>query len=132
MEVLKEATKAGADAADVTALVAGLISQVRAGGDAALLELTQKFDGVALEGLEVPPSAMKDAYDQVGAETVATLLFAAEQLRTFAAKQLECFSALRCESLPGSPWGTGSSPSLPSARTCRPGAIPCRPRRCTR
>ena len=101
MEVLKEATKAGADAADVTALVAGLISQVRAGGDAALLELTQKFDGVALEGLEVPPSAMKDAYDQVGAETVATLRFAAEQLRTFAAKQLECFSALRCESLPG-------------------------------
>lgn len=101
MKVLKEVAKAAANAGDVTDLVTGLIAQVRAGGDASVLELTEKFDGVALEALEVPRKALKDAYDQVGAETVESLGFAAEQLRAFAAKQLDCFSPLRVETLPG-------------------------------
>ena len=101
MKVLKEAAKAAANAGDVTDLVTRLIAQVRAGGDASVLELTEKFDGVALEALEVPRKALKDAYDRVGAETVESLGFAAEQLRAFAAKQLDCFSPLRVETLPG-------------------------------
>ena len=82
-------------------LVAGLVAQVRSGGDASLLELTEKYDGVALEALEVPRQALRDAYDRVGTETVETLEFAAEQLRAFARKQLDCFAPLRYESLPG-------------------------------
>jgi sulfopropanediol 3-dehydrogenase len=101
MKVLKEAAKAAANAGDVTDLVTRLIAQVRAGGDASVLELTEKFDGVALEALEVPRKALKDAYDQVGAQTVESLGFAAEQLRAFAARQLDCFSPLRVETLPG-------------------------------
>jgi len=101
MKVLKEAAKTATDASGVSDLVAGLVAQVRSGGDASLLELTQKYDGVALEALEVPRQALRDAYDRVGSETVETLEFAAEQLRGFARKQLDCFAPLRYESLPG-------------------------------
>jgi histidinol dehydrogenase/sulfopropanediol 3-dehydrogenase len=101
MKVLKEAAQPAANAGEVTELVTRLIAQVRSGGDASVLALTEQLDGVALESPVVPQTALKDAYDRVAVETVRSLEFAAEQLRAFAAKQLDCFSTLRYESLPG-------------------------------
>ncbi len=101
MHIVKETGKTGAGAVAVTELVASLIADVRAGGDAAVLALTRKFDGVELESLKVPPQALKDAYDRVERQTVESLEFAAEQLRSFASRQLTCFRALECETLPG-------------------------------
>ena len=101
MHIVKEVGKTGADVVEVTELVASLIADVRAGGDAAVLALTRKFDGVELESLEVPPQALRDAYDRVERQTVESLEFAAEQLRGFASRQLSCFRTLECETLPG-------------------------------
>jgi histidinol dehydrogenase/sulfopropanediol 3-dehydrogenase len=101
MKVLKEAAKSGGGTSDVSDLVASIVAKVRTGGDAALLELTEKYDGVALEALEVPRKVLRAAYDRVAAETVATLEFAAGQLRAFAERQRDCFSPLRYEALPG-------------------------------
>jgi histidinol dehydrogenase len=58
----------------VTASVAGLIAQVRRGGDAAVRELTSRFDGVDVDSLQVAdeeidaavrglPAALRDAID---------------------------------------------------------------------
>lgn len=44
---------------------AGIIAQVRAGGDAALRAMAQRFDNVALETLEVPRRAWEEALDGV-------------------------------------------------------------------
>lgn len=101
MKVLKEASKSGEDTAEVTQLVAELIADVRNGGDSSVLRLTSKFDGVALEALEVPSRALKEAYNRVEPKTVESLEFAAEQLRTFASRQLDCFQPLEFEALPG-------------------------------
>jgi len=101
MKVLKEAARSTVDAGDVSDLVTDILAQVRSGGDASVLALTEVYDGVALDSLEVPRRALRDAYDRVDVETVASLEFAAERLRAFAAKQLDCFAALRYESLPG-------------------------------
>jgi histidinol dehydrogenase/sulfopropanediol 3-dehydrogenase len=101
MMVLKEAEKSATDTVEVSETVAGLVAQVRDEGDAAVKRLTHELDGVELEALEVPRGALKDAYDRVEAQTVASLEFAADRLRGFAEKQLDCFAALRCETLSG-------------------------------
>jgi histidinol dehydrogenase/sulfopropanediol 3-dehydrogenase len=101
MKVLKEAAKVTTDTSEVAQLVAELLVKVREEGDSAVLKLTEKYDGVELEALEVPARALKDAYDRVEPETVASLEFAAEQLRAFASRQLECLQTLQFESLPG-------------------------------
>src|SRR5581483_8902768 len=50
-------------AADVNAAVAAIIAKVRAEGDAALIELTRRFDGLDLEpaGIRVSPSEIEAA-----------------------------------------------------------------------
>lgn len=48
-----------------SAAVASIIAEVRTGGDRALLELTSRFDGVAIDGIEVPPEAVKGALDRI-------------------------------------------------------------------
>lgn len=57
--------RAGADAASVRNAVATIVDDVRARGDAALRELTRRFDGVDLEGFEVPRSAWAAALDRL-------------------------------------------------------------------
>ena len=101
MEVMKDATGCGAGLGEVTQVVVDLVADVRARGDAALFELAKRFDGVDLDALEVAAPRRRAAYDRVEPETVASLEFAAEQLRTFASRQLSCLRPLEFESLPG-------------------------------
>ena len=101
MHVLKEAARVDSNASEVTQLVADLMAEVRAGGDDAVRRLTERFDGVQLDALEVPPEALKKAYDHVEPQTVETLEFAAEQLRSFASRQRGCLQELSVETLPG-------------------------------
>ena len=101
MHVLKEAARVDSNASEVTQLVADLMAEVRAGGDDAVRRLTERFDGVQLDALEVPPEALKKAYDLVEPQTVETLEFAAEQLRSFASRQRGCLQELSVETLPG-------------------------------
>lgn len=50
-----------------SAAVASIIAQVRAGGDQALVDLTSRFDGVALDGIEVPTGEVRGALDRIAA-----------------------------------------------------------------
>ncbi|MEO1312653.1 MAG: histidinol dehydrogenase [Pseudomonadota bacterium] len=77
------------EAADVDAAVAGILSDVRARGDAALLDLTERFDRLSLtpETLAVSAAEMDAAVAAVPAEERAALELAAERIRAYHARQ---------------------------------------------
>ncbi len=73
---------------DVEAIVSGIIADVRARGDEALFELTEKFDGVKLEHLAVSPEEIEEAFSAVEPEFVAVLKKAAANIRKYHEKQV--------------------------------------------
>jgi histidinol dehydrogenase len=89
--------------ADVAAVVADLIGTVRADGDAALLALTERFDGVRLEHLAVGPAEFAAARSQLTPVQIAALARAVANVEKFHAAQqlpplsLETSPGVRCE-----------------------------------
>src|ERR1700759_5072257 len=65
------------DGEEPVTVVRELIGAVRSGGDAALLELTRRFDGVALESLVVGADELSAARARVAPELRAALELAA-------------------------------------------------------
>ena len=63
--------------------VAGLIEQVRSRGDAALREITERFDGIAPERFEVSEAEFAAAEMAVSAELRIAMQQAAERIDTF-------------------------------------------------
>ncbi|MDO8481146.1 MAG: histidinol dehydrogenase [Nanoarchaeota archaeon] len=80
------------DDAEEIASVKPLLADVRKRGDAAVRELTERFDKVRLDRFEVSKEEIKDAYKEVGAEAIAAIKAAAENIREFAKAQ---FSQLK-------------------------------------
>jgi histidinol dehydrogenase len=72
---------------DLEPKVRQIIDEVRRRGDAALLEYTEKFDGVKLSSLEVSKQQIKSAYGEVDKELVAALKLAAKQIHSYHQKQ---------------------------------------------
>ncbi|NLM30877.1 MAG: histidinol dehydrogenase [Methanomicrobiales archaeon] len=63
--------------------VSEIIERVRREGDAALLDLTKKFDGIDLEEIAVPDEEREAAYDLVDAELVESLVQAEVRISRF-------------------------------------------------
>ncbi len=78
------------DSPDVDAVVAEIIADVRARGDAAVLELTAKFDRLELRADQMAFSAVEmDGYcAQVSAEDRAALELAAARIRAYHERQI--------------------------------------------
>lgn len=78
------------DAPDVDAAVAGIIADVRARGDAAVLDLTARFDRLELtaERMAFSPSEMDAEIARVSPEDRAALELAAERIRAYHARQM--------------------------------------------
>ncbi|MDO5605230.1 MAG: histidinol dehydrogenase [Paracoccus sp. (in: a-proteobacteria)] len=78
------------DAADVGDTVAAIIADVRARGDAALTELTARFDGVELTPamLRIPPDEIAQRIATVPAPERAALELAADRIRAYHARQM--------------------------------------------
>ena len=74
--------------ANVSDAVASIIAEVRAGGDKALRDCTERFDGVKLDSLSVSRKEIDEAYKTVGPAFLAVLQEAAENIRTFHKKQV--------------------------------------------
>ncbi|MCM3567445.1 histidinol dehydrogenase [Neobacillus mesonae] len=70
------------------AAVQAIIEDVRARGDQAVKELTEKFDQVQLSAFSVTEKEMEEAYGKVTDEFVAIVREAAENIRVFHEKQL--------------------------------------------
>ncbi|HEX9536420.1 MAG TPA: histidinol dehydrogenase, partial [Stellaceae bacterium] len=77
-------------AADVDAVVAQIIEDVVARGDAALIDYTRRFDGVDLAagGLRLTAREIADVAAAAAPETVAALRVAAERIESFHRRQL--------------------------------------------
>ncbi len=76
-------------AADVDAIVAGIIADVRKRGDAALLDYTQRFDRLHLtaEQLRIPQSQLDAAVADCDPATIAALELAAERIADYHRRQ---------------------------------------------
>ncbi|OPY31947.1 MAG: bifunctional histidinal dehydrogenase/ histidinol dehydrogenase [Methanomassiliicoccales archaeon PtaU1.Bin124] len=72
-----------ASLADVKAPVEDIISQVRGHGDAALKDLTAKFDKVQLDDLRITKEQMRAAREKVSPQLIADLEKAAANVRRF-------------------------------------------------
>ncbi|MFC2002093.1 histidinol dehydrogenase [Chloroflexota bacterium] len=64
-----------------------IADEVRQRGDAALIDLTFKIDGIKLISLEVSKKQIASAYREIGEELVAALKLAAERIRSFHSTQ---------------------------------------------
>ncbi len=78
------------DSPDVDAVVADIIADVRARGDAAVIELTAKFDRLELtpQTLAFTPEEIETECAKVSAEDRAALELAADRIRAYHARQM--------------------------------------------
>jgi histidinol dehydrogenase len=74
---------------DALASVRAIIADVRARGDAAVRELTERFDGCVLDELRVPTADVRAALDGTTPELRAALDVAAARIREYHAAQLD-------------------------------------------
>ena len=75
-------------AVHVEAIVADIIANVRAKGDAALYEYCEKFDRAKLSSLQVSKEEIQEAVDSVEPRFLEILKKAAENIRTFHSHQV--------------------------------------------
>lgn len=75
-------------AADVAAIVADIIADVKANGDTAVKAYCAKFDKAELTSLEVTPEEIQAAVSQVEPEFLDILREAAENIRAFHSRQV--------------------------------------------
>ncbi len=81
--------------ADIETRVAQIIGDVRERGDAALLELTARFDGVhatSMAQLEISADERRAAFDAITPTQRSALLAAADRVRSYHQRQLEASS----------------------------------------
>jgi len=78
------------DSPDVDAVVADIIADVRARGDAAVIALTERFDRIALtpDTLRITPKEVEAATTQVSDADRAALELAAQRIRAYHARQM--------------------------------------------
>lgn len=80
--------RGAAGGADVETSVRQIIADVRKRGDVALRELTQRFEGRALEGIEIPRAKIDAAERAVAKDVAAALRLAADRIRAYHEEQL--------------------------------------------
>ncbi len=79
---------ASPDPAGLAASVATTIERVRAGGDAALAELSNRFDGVAADPVEVPAARIAAAAGEISAELRSAIETSAANVAAVATAQI--------------------------------------------
>jgi sulfopropanediol 3-dehydrogenase len=101
---LKRGMDAGAiEEADakVRATVEQILDAVKARGDAAIRELSEKFDKWSPASFKLSPDEIERAIGQVPKRDLDDIRFAQAQVRGFAEKQLATLKDLEVETLPG-------------------------------
>jgi len=85
--------------ADIAERTAQIISKVRAAGDHALRELTERFDGIRIEDLQVSPEEFAAARSSLRPNEIAALERAIANVQTFHEAQMP--APLSIETMPG-------------------------------
>ncbi|OPL08540.1 MAG: histidinol dehydrogenase [delta proteobacterium ML8_F1] len=103
MKIIKQAQKKTYERSpELTETVAGIISDLKNGGDQVLVDLARKFDKIEIDSVRVSPEVIQRAYQEVSEETVKHIRFAARQIETFAKAQLDSIRPVNVKSdIPG-------------------------------
>lgn len=102
-------------AADVAGVVSEIVADVRARGDAAVADYTEKFDRLDVTGgLRIDPDLIAAAREACGPEQIEALEFAAARIRAFHERQLpEGFSFTDAEGVQlGARWTAVSAAGI--------------------
>ena len=94
-------TEAAERTGSLNETVAGILRDVREGGDEAVRRFGKAFDKVDLDGFEVGSPAREAAVAALDPQTRADTEFAIERVRAFAEAQLATILPLEVEALPG-------------------------------
>ena len=96
-----DATAAANTDRQVRDTVEGILADVAARGDAAVRELSVKFDGWDRESYRLTPAEIQACIDQLSPRDIADIEFAQTQVRNFAQHQRNTLQDLEVETLPG-------------------------------
>jgi len=96
-------TQSAVDEADakVRSSVESILNDIRARGDVAVRELSEKFDSWSPASFRLSETEIVAAMAKVSRRDLDDIKFAQEQIRNFAIKQKACLQDLEVETLPG-------------------------------
>ena len=97
----RDAKDVAANDAKVRATVEGILTDVETRGDAALRDLSEKFDNWSPASFRLSPAEIEAAMAKVAPQDIEDIKFAQAQVQNFAQKQRECIKDLEVETLPG-------------------------------
>lgn len=97
----KPADERAEDDAKVRATVEGILKDIETRGDAAVRDLSQKFDGYAPASFRLTPSEIESAMNKVSTRDMEDIRFAQAQIRRFAEAQRASMTDIEVETLPG-------------------------------
>jgi len=89
------------DDTKVRTSVEKILADIASGGDAAVRELAQKFDGYAPASFRLTPSQIEAAVNKVAPRDMDDIRFAQTQIRRFAQAQRASMTDVEVETLPG-------------------------------
>lgn len=104
IEILKAGMDSEAtDEADskVREIVVGILNEVKTRGDAAVRELSEKFDKWSPESFRLSDAEIKELMDSLPEQTIDDIKFAQEQVRNFAQVQRDSMHDVEVETIPG-------------------------------
>ena len=73
---------------DVNETVENILKDVKNRGDKALIEYTEKFDGVKLEALEVSDKEIEDAYNTIDKELLEVIKYSHDNIKKYHERQV--------------------------------------------
>ncbi len=97
----KPETERAEDDAKTRAVVEATLADIETRGDAAIRDLSQKFDGYAPERFRLSESEIEAAMQKVSTRDMDDIRFAQDQIRRFAEAQRASMTDVEVETLPG-------------------------------
>jgi sulfopropanediol 3-dehydrogenase len=101
LKTAKPDSERAEDDAKVRATVEATLADIEARGDAAVRDLSQKFDGFARPSFRLTASEIEAAMSKVSARDMDDIRFAQDQIRRFAQAQRDSMTDIEVETLPG-------------------------------
>ena len=97
----RDAEAIAEDDAKVRTTVEGILADIAARGDAAVREISAKFDGWDREDYRLTDAEIRDCLAQLSNRAIDDIRFAQEQVRNFAEHQRAALQDIEVETLPG-------------------------------
>lgn len=97
----RDAAQRAEDDSKVRATVEGILADIEKRGDAAVRELSVKFDKWDRKDYRLTDAEIKDCLSQLSQKNIDDIKFAQEQVRNFAQHQRESMKDIEVETLPG-------------------------------